>query len=900
MNTSKIPLSVSFLSTLAVVALLSSLANTACGGTGSSQESTTIGRDGLAIPTHSLRIEGAILVPTDYRATLKLDPGQPTFSASASISVQVGVRTKQFYLNGYGLTVKSAQLVAAGKTYNLQVRAEEKDWLHFSSAHVIEPGQALLNVTYEGKIDDKSSFGIFRQEAADDWYLFTQFEARGARRAFPSFDQPNLKIPWTLALDVPESLVALTNTPEVSRAPSTAGRILVQFATSKPMPSYLVAFAVGPFDVVDVGKTRSGTPVRVATPRGRGGETGWVVESTLRLVEILEDYTGIAYPYAKLDLVSIPATGSFGAMENAGLITYTETLLLSKDNSLSFKQAYASVGAHELAHQWFGNLVTNAWWDDLWLNESFATWAAAKTLAEFEPSWRSDVSWLGRRASAMHADRLASARVIHQPIIKEGDIGAAFDGITYAKGASILTMFEGWLGKEAFQRGIQHYLKTYQWNAVSASNFLSAMDVGTGVKMSEYFSTFIDNPGTPLLHFELMCDAAQAPQLRITQSRYVPTGSKAKTDAAYKIPVCFRYPGATGTERQCEAVVSKEQQFSFTGLTSQGSCPAWIVPNDGATGYYRAHLPTPLMTALIDTVSLSPTEEMALADDLKALSDAGLVPLTTTLSLVPKLARSKDAGVVAAAAKLADLGQLVEGKDQARYSEWLRTNFGKRARQLGWNARRGELPVIKSLRETLLSLLIFDAQDTGLRYQGMRLAAKWIKDPKSVDPDIAGLALRVGARFGSEVELQRYVDAIKGTSDRSRRRLLLQALGSVTAPAAVQSSLALMLDNDIPVRESARTLLRTISGQHQSSALAFQFVNANFEALRGKFGKEMESRLAGIAGSQCDAAQEAEVLNFLKTKIVPMTGGKNVSKKAFEQYRLCVARLASLSLPPVL
>lgn len=900
MNTGKFSSSWATLRGLTLVTVALALASSSCGGSEHTTQIAKVGADGLAIPTHGLRIEGAILVPTEYRATLRLDPDKPTFAASASISVQIGARTKQFYLNGYGLTIKSAQLVASGKTYDLQVNADEEHWLHFKSEQAIAAGQAILNIAYEGKVDDKSSFGIFRQEAAKDWYLFTQFEARGARRAFPSFDQPNLKVPWILALDVPESMVALTNTPEVSRTAAGPGRVLVQFAKSKPMPSYLVAFTVGPFDMVDAGKTRSGTPVRVATPRGRGGEAGWAVESTLRLIEILEDYTGITYPYAKLDLVSIPATGSFGAMENAGLITYTETLLLSKDNSLAFKKAYASVGAHELAHQWFGNLVTNAWWDDLWLNESFATWAAAKTLEEFDSNWRSDISWLGRRASAMHADRLASARVIHQTIVNEGDIGAAFDGITYAKGASILTMFEGFLGKERFQRGIQHYLANNQWKAVTASDFLSAMDKGTGASVSDYFSTFIDNPGTPLLHLELQCAPDKTPQLKVSQSRYLPSGSKASAAQNYKIPMCFRYPTPEGNQRQCEGISSKEANFALKGLTVVGSCPAWIMPNDGATGYYRSHLPAPLLSALMDGATLSATEEMALADDLSALSNAGLVPLETTLSLVGKLAKSKDDGVVAAAAKLANLGSLVKSEDRARYSEWLRIHFAKRARMLGWFPKRGELPDVKNLRETLLSLLIFEAQDTGLRNQGIRFAQKWLRDPSSVDPDLAGLALKVGARFGTEADLKRYVEAIKGTSDRSRRRLLLQALGTVTSDAAAAISLALMLDADIPVRESARTLLQSISGQPETRALTFDFVNQNLDTLREKFGGEMESRLARIAGNQCDASLEPQILSFLNTKIAAMDGGKNAAKQALEQYRLCVARLASLSLPETL
>ncbi len=849
----------------------------------------------LATAHHDLRIaaEDAIVVPTQYTATLSLDPKQTEFTASVEITVDVKTLTKQFYLNGRGLKIVNATMESGGTVTQLEVTPEEKDWLLFSSPTPLKTGAATLSISYSGKIDDTSSFGIFRQEAAGEWYLFTQFEARGARRAFPSFDQPNLKVPWTLNLDVPEGLVALTNTPEVSRE-AKEGRQLVHFAASKPLPSYLVAFAVGPFDLVDIGKTRNGTPVRVAAPKGRGAETSWVVESTLPIIEILEDYTGIAYPYAKLDLVSIPSTGSFGAMENAGLITYTETLLLSKDNSLGFKRAYASVGAHELAHQWFGNLVTNAWWDDLWLNESFATWAAAKTMAVFEPSWRADVSWLGRRSSAMSADRLASARVIHQPIVHEGDIGAAFDGITYAKGASILTMFEGWMGAELFQKGIQHYLGNNQWKAATAQTFLEAMDQGTGKSVSEQFVTFIDQPGTPLLRFDLVCDGKAAPQLTVEQERYLPLGSTANANEKYRVPVCVRYPTANGPHRQCSIVTEASQVIA---LEKSESCPEWIVPNAGATGYYRAQLSESLQAALLSKADLSAPEEMAIAADLRALASAGKVSLEVAMALVPRLAKSRDEAVVASAASLANLGRLVDTKNAARYTKWLRKHFGKRAKQLGWKPKASELPVTKELRTSLLSLMIFEGQDKGLRRQGQALAKKWLKDPASVDPDLAGLALQVGAHYGSEKTVESYLAAIKATSDRSRRRLLLLALGRVTDAAAVSRSLAIMLDADVPVRESARSLLRKISGQKETSAATFDFVVANFEALRKRFGGEMQVRLSRVAGAQCDASKKEAVEQFLKEKISVLEGGENASRQALERFNLCVTQMQAQHFP---
>lgn len=871
------------------------LAATACGSDAKRQVTTVPQPDVQAHAAPGLRIEEAIVAPQSYKAKLRLDPNSSTFTGDLSAELHVEQSSSDFYLNGYGLKVSSASILVDGQEVKLKVDVADEHWLHFTAPNALSVGNATLNVTYSGEVSGDSSFGIFRQEAAGDWYLFTQFEARGARRAFPSVDQPDSKVPWQLSLEVPEGLVALTNTPEIGRESIGEGFERVDFAQSPPLPAYLVAFAVGAFDMVDIGKTRSGVPIRVAAPRGRGSETGWVKESTLPLVKILEDYTGIAYPYAKLDLVSIPSTGSFGAMENPGLITYTETLLLSKDNDLDFKKRYASVGAHELAHQWFGNLVTNAWWNDLWLNESFATWASAKVVQEFAPEWRSDVSWMERRNGAMGADRLSTARIIHQPIKTEGDIGSAFDGITYAKGASVLTMFEGWLGKETFQRGIQHYLGNNQWKSLVAKDFLDAMDVGTGQTVSTSFATFIDNPGTPLVTFALSCEAKGTPTLALSHERYKPLGSAVSQSPNYQIPICVRYPTGKGkeTKRTCSLMVENTSDIPLEGATS---CPQWLVPNDGATGYYRSKLSAPLLAALQRKAPLSVPEQLVLASDLKALVNAGHAPLESMLALVPKYAASKDDGLVAAGADLASLGRLVEDADEPRYRRWLSRNFGKTTTRLGWKVTAGESSSRTSLRQTLLSLMIFQAGDAKLAQQGKKLATAWLADPASVDANVAGLALKVGAYAGNTEMLDQYVAAIKATSDRSRRRLLLEGLGAVEQPDLVKHALKVMLDAEIDVRESQR-MLSSLAGKKSTGHLALEFVIANFAQLSERYGDEMGKRLARVASSQCDESRSDAVQAFLRENIAAMEGGERASEQALETFALCLAWKKNVALP---
>ncbi len=845
--------------------------------------------------THGLRVDQPIVVPKGYRATLRVDPNKTNFSGEIEIALQVVRKSSDFYLNGHGLVVQSASIEVAGQRVDLTVATEGEEWLHFQAEQQLPVGPATLHVAYEGVVDGNNSFGAFRQQAADDWYLYTQFEARGARRVFPSYDQPDLKVPWQLTLEVPAGLVALSNTPEIDRKVLDDGMVRIHFAKSPPLPSYLVAFAVGAFDLVDIGKTRSGVSVRVAAPRGRGGETTWVRESTLSMIEILEDYTGIAYPYAKLDLVSVPATGSFSAMENPGLITYTETRLLSKDNDLSFRQAYAATGAHELAHQWFGNLVTNAWWDDLWLNESFATWASAKVIRSFRPKWGSDLAWVARRNAAMHADRLTSARVIHQPVKTAGDIGAAFDHITYAKGASVLTMFEGWLGEDTFQRGIQHYLGNNQWKSLTAKGFLDAMDVGVAQNISGAFRSFIDKPGTPLVRFELTCEPDKTPVLTMHQERYRPLGSAIDVDPQYMIPVCVGYPGPKDKKQvgvtRCILLSKKTTELP---LAHTKGCPEWVVPNVGGTGYYRSQLSAPLRAGL-EKAPLSVPEQLVLASDLKALVYAGRAPIESMLALVPRTAKSRDDSLISMAVELAQLGRLVKEEDRLRYASWLRKNFSQVARRIGWQPRPGEASSTAKLRNKLLGLMVLQGEDRKLRDEGRRLADAWLADPTSVHSDVAELALGVGAHFGDIALIDRYVSTIKSTEDRSRRRLLLMALARVDEPSLVQRVMSLMLDTDIDVRESRRMLTR-LAGHAASGPLVFEFVQTNFVALEARYAS-MATRLARVASAQCEEDSKKSVHRFLSEKIARMKGGKRVAAQALENYQLCLASKKALSLP---
>ena len=407
---------------------------------------------------------------------------------------------------------------------------------------------------------------------------------------FPCLDEPDNKVPWQLTLDVPEAGGAVWNTPEKSVTPLDPSTKRVEFAVSKPLPTYLLAFGVGPFEIVDAGKSRHGVPLRVLTLAKRAADAAWAVKTTPIILNALEDWFGTPYPYEKLDQISIPMTVGFGAMENAGLITYTETLMLldPKSQSKQKQHTWVIVAAHEIAHQWFGNLVTMEFWDDIWLNEGFANWVETKVTNQVDARYRDDQTGVGMRNEALAADGLVSARQIRQPIKTVHDIFTAFDGITYNKGASVLAMFESYLGPETFQKGVREYLAAKSWGNATSKDFAAAMSKVSGKDVDAAFASFLEQPGAPEITGTLDCKGGKS-QVTLSQRRYVPPGAPAaEASTPWIVPVCVAYDNAG---KRAEACTLLSQPTGTLALETR-SCPRWVMPNKQGAGYYRnAHRP---------------------------------------------------------------------------------------------------------------------------------------------------------------------------------------------------------------------------------------------------------------------------------------------------------------------
>ena len=413
------------------------------------------------------------VLPVHYRIELEVIPEKTTFTGHVEIDLDFTRAVSDFYLHGENLRVSGSRLQLPNGGF---IPAQYEEYMETGVAHISladkVSGAATLVIDYEADFNE-SLEALYRVESGGDYYAFTQFEAISARLAFPGFDEPSFKVTFDQFLVVDQAHEAIAGTPAIETKLLENGLKQIRYATTKPLPTYLLAYAVGPLDIVtapDLPVTNvrdRPLPLRGIAARGKGKKLGYALENTEAILTSLENYFGIPYPYAKLDILAVPDFDA-GAMENAGAITYREQLLLfDESSSIKDKRNYQRVHAHELAHQWFGDLVTPYWWNDIWLNEAFATWVAYVSLDLWRPDagFRRDLNV--RMLSAMVTDSMVTARQITQPILSNHDIATAFDGITYSKGGGVINMIEGLLGRETFRKGVQSYMEEFAFaNAV--------------------------------------------------------------------------------------------------------------------------------------------------------------------------------------------------------------------------------------------------------------------------------------------------------------------------------------------------------------------------------------------------------------------------------------------------
>ena len=832
--------------------------------------------------------------PVRYAADLTLLTDLPSFSGSVDIDVELRNPAGLIWINATDLSVKEVNVRAGGREQSGAVEAGDRNFIGLRFPARVPAGPAHLHLRYEGKIDPKNSAGVFQSRDNGTAYVFTQFESTDARRALPCFDQPNFKTPWQLTLHVKKENRAISNAPETSESAEAGGMKRVVFEPTKPLPSYLVAFAVGPFDIVDGGKTGANhVPVRIIAPKGKGYQAKYAAEVTGIIIQRLEDYFGIPFPFPKADQVAIPLIFGFGAMENAGMVTYSAAILLS-DPALDTEQRqrrYASVAAHELAHHWFGDLVTLAWWDDTWLNEAFATWTSNKILAEWKPEWNWRLEALGPKFGAMRADSLVSARQIRQPIESMNDISNAFDDITYRKGAAVIRMFENWVGEKQFQSGVHNYLERHASRNATTADFLDALTGAGQPRLGRAFSTFLEQPGYPEIRVNLKCDGA--PRVALSQKRYLPIGSSGGKDQKWQTPVCVRYPSSRGPEQECFLLDQASAEFR---LTKTDACPAYLSANDDAAGYYEASYQDDLFARLLDRNDfLDNPERRTLVHDVASLADAGETSPERAFEAASHFAGAPQRLIVEEAQNaVGDFRPIVPEMLLANYHRYIRKTFGARAASLGWSPKAGETVETHLLRPSLVPFVAVTGDEPALQAEARRLADGWLRTHQGVDPEMLQPVLMTAAFSGDRALFDGMLRELKNNNDRRMRQRIIAALGSFRDPALVRAGFALILDPTIDARETFLPLLMGPTDEPVTRKLPFEFVKANYDRLVERLpaggGFQGGARLPMVGQTFCEEPSRQEFIAFFEDRAQQFVGEPRVYAQTLEKIRLCEAR----------
>jgi alanyl aminopeptidase len=837
------------------------------------------------------------VTPQHYRLELRVDPREDRFTGTTSIDLNISEPVSSIWLHGKNLDVSEATLVD-GDGNRIDASYEQRDATGVALVALDSPataGPATLVLTYAAPFNTASN-GLFKVVRGEDSYIASQMQPIGARQVFPGFDEPAFKVPFDLTLITPQGDVAITTTPEADVEDLGDGFVRWTFATTRPMPTYLLAFAVGPYDLVDYGTIPPNSirdreiRLRGVVARGLSPRVEYALENTDGILTVLEEYFGTPYPYRKLDLIAVPESFG-GAMENIGAIVYDEYLLIMDEASpLQQRRAYTAVHAHEIAHMWFGNLVTPEWWNDIWLNESFATWMMYKASDAYWPEGEFDRETLKAALNAMSGDSLAAARQIREPIGHSKEISSAFDGITYQKGGGVLSMLERYVGEEDFRKGVQLHMSRHADSTATAEQFIASVAEGSDrTEIEGAFKSFTEQAGIPLLTAELECDTGPEPVLNVSQRRYAPLGSAIDADAGqWQVPVCISYSDAGDTRSSCSFLAEK----SDTIVIDADSCPDWVHPNADGAGYYRFAMDDAGWQALVDNATrLSASEALVLADSLDAALRAGAVSAENYVAGMAALLQHEAWDVVdrvtghfEALADVIEFSKL--GPVQSAYSSLLAPVFA----DLDGSSGAGDA----LLHQRLLRFLIVIARNEAMRAPLAEKAAARIGLNGDPDPDAAPAGeletiFSVGVQDIGEPFFDLLLEQAKASEDPAFRVAAIGALARVEDPALVAKLQAAVLADEFKGTEALGVVYRQMFWG-ATTQLTYDFIRENTDALFSMIPESFRSNaVPGLGSGFCTARQADEWQAFIESHADELPGYERDLAQTTESIRLCAA-----------
>jgi aminopeptidase N len=823
-----------------------------------------------------------VVQPQDYRLDLTVDPTKARFSGKVEIDALLRQAGATVYLHGRDLAMHRATARVGGRTLvGAWKQLDATGVVALTFAEPLPAGPVIFAFEYDARFQD-SPAGMFRVKVGEDWYSWTQLESIDARAVFPGFDQPSFKTSFTVTLRTPAGLKAVSNAPETDTR-SEAGLDVHRFARTLPLPTYLVAMMVGPFASVEstVAPTPQRArplPLRIVSTAPNAGKLDFALQGSKEIVALLEDYFADGFPYPKLDQITSPIMP--GAMENAGADLYGDSyLVMDAGAPTPQKRAFGMVVSHELAHQWFGDLVTPAWWDDLWLNESFANWMGYR----IGQAWRPDLD-IGAGATAegfaaMDTDALVAGRPIRQKIARNDQIDAAFDSITYGKGGHVVGMIAAFMGDAAFREGVRGYMAKHRYGNATSTDFFAAMaDAAHDPRIVPAMRSFVDQQGVPLLTFR-----RHGQGWTVGQSRYAPLGSTPPA-TRWGVPLCLR----RGDTRACSLLTDESTPVTIAGAGA-------LVPNAGGDGYYRFELPDADWDALIaGAADLTGGEAQAVADSLAASIKAGRARIGKLVSLAEVLANHPESHASEAATEslgdIAALG-LLDDAGRTGWRRFLTRLYRPLIAQYGFDPRVGayaaEAPNRTQRRVQIVTHLAGSARDEALRAQLNAATRAYLGgNSQALDPSWFGLAFYVHLAGGKLPAAKALVDLALGSEDPVFRPSALAA----AAASGNKDIGAWLLDglDDPRLRASEkRDLMRGVILSAGTRDLGYAYLHRNLDALTGGAGGIFfTARLPALLSGFCTIERADEFARDLRPRFAGKPGALEL-ERAIERVRNC-------------
>ena len=821
------------------------------------------------------------VVPSHYDIRLQPLLAESRFEGEETINVRLFTSTRFIKLNAADLQIRSAEISASNSVQSATVTAGDNETILLTVEHPIAASLAQIHLKFSGAFNPKLR-GLYGFNIAGKKYAATQFEPTDARRVFPCFDQPDMKATFdiTVIADTHDSVISNGRIIADSPGPDLEQHT-IKFSTTPRMSSYLVAVAIGDFACLE--GVAAAVPIRVCSVPQKKPLLVFALDAAEHFLEFYNSYYGINYPFEKLDIVALPQFAA-GAMENTAAIFFSEPLLLvdEKSSSIASQKGVAVVLAHEMAHQWFGDLVTMKWWDDLWLSEGFATWASPKPVAAWKPEWNIETDAIEGTSGAVNHDSYISTHPVHVTLDQTSNpsrIFELFDVITYAKTAAVLRMMERYVGPDIFRIGISEYLKQYAYSNAKSSDFLEVMTRVSGKPVNDVMSTFINQPGVPLVRVKQKCDSK--PGIAVSQQRYFFDSQQLHEQHPehWQIPVCVK--GANGSK--CVVVTRQAQSLSIQ------SCGSWVFINSGAQGFYRSSYTPDLLHALEPNIehALLPTERIRLVSDEWAMVRANEHPIGEYLSLMEWLKRDNSRQVIETISQSLDYidRYLLTDDDRAPFRRWVTALYHPVLKQLGWTPANNESGDLRSIRSTVLWILGGAGRDPEVLSRARELAEAYMRDPRSADTNSIETILKLAALEGDADLYGHYWEHAKSASNPEEFYHFLSGLLFFDDPQFVN----LNLEASITPILNGQDMLGVIGGllsSPKTSRITWNFLKSHWTEIDKKAPGFGASVLASAVGGLCTENDQTDATNFFLHNGV--SADEHAFREGMEKLKECI------------